>query len=170
MSLVLRPRRVAQGLIAGYAALCLGTIWWVVRSDADLSYLDARDPGAWIVYPLHYQARGRPAVELRTTFVREFELVGTPTRATLAWRAFRGATVYVNGVVSDARPAEDDWRHPRRLDVAAQLRAGRNVLRVVVANNRGPPALALRLELADHRGGRRLLALTLHCLGHVHHN
>jgi len=79
------------------------------------------------------------AVETRRNhFVRRFSLDEPPEEARLRVRAFRSAVVFLNG-----RRIDSD------LDVAAFLHRGLNDLEVVVANDRGPPALLVYSEDLD---------------------
>jgi hypothetical protein len=85
----------------------------------------------------------------RVVFSRRFSLGQMPDEARLRVRAFRTATLRVNGRRIDADPDE--------VDLTPFLHAGQNELAVEVENDRGPPALlayARDLEVSTPGGWR----------------
>jgi tetratricopeptide (TPR) repeat protein len=139
-------RRLTLALVLGGAVVVLvGLSWFALRGPSS-RYLPPDDAAEWVVYPaslqpftfvLHY--------EQHAVFRRTFELAEAPAHATLRVRAFQNCSVQLNGQPIDL-PAAEHWNRVREGDVTAQLRAGVNDLRVVVANDVGPAVLWLRLE------------------------
>ncbi|RMI38703.1 glycoside hydrolase family 78 protein [Streptomyces triticirhizae] len=72
-----------------------------------------------------------------------------------------GFTAWVNGVPVGTRPIvadQDSWRDPARIDVTAELRAGRNALAVEAGNaTTGPAGLLAVLEVTTGAGTSRRL-------------
>ena len=145
------PPVITQGrltlalLLGGTAVALVGLGWFAWRSPS--SRLLAPDGAAeWILYPTSPQAATFAfRYEQHSAFRRAFELAEAPARARLRVCAFRGCSVELNGRSIDL-PASERWNEVRTCDVAAQLRAGANEIRAVVANDVGPPALWLSLE------------------------
>ena len=90
-----------------------------------------------------------PPGEIETLFRRSFTLEGIPAAATLRLRAFRRATVALNGRTVALRHEDPSWKAERSVDVARYLVAGENELSVRVSNAEGPPALWLTLRAED---------------------
>ena len=109
-----------------------------------------RDGASWIVYPMPPRGLIRPAVELTTRFTRSFDLPRGAPGGSVELRAFRDATVTVNGSPVRLAPAAD-WKDPRRAELEGVLRAGRNQITVACSNDSGPPALLLLLEAGETR-------------------
>lgn len=90
-----------------------------------------------------------------------FDLDGEASAAELVLTADDGFTAWVNGVPVGSRPAvpgQDAWRDPARIDVTAELRAGRNALAVEAVNgSEGPAGLLAVLEVTTAAGTVRLV-------------
>ncbi|QKK10040.1 MAG: hypothetical protein HND58_19050 [Planctomycetota bacterium] len=81
--------------------------------------------------------------------LRGFAVEGDVARAPLVATCDNHMVVYVNGV-EVAR--SDEWQSPVRVDVAAHLVPGRNVVAVACRNDGGPAGLALRLDIVGEDG------------------
>jgi tetratricopeptide (TPR) repeat protein len=143
-------RRKGFRVFLAFAMLAGAAGAWVagraVLRDPDVAILLPRPGAEWIRYPHGARAGTRPAVELATLFSGSIELSGAPREASLEWVAFRSAEVRINGrevVLPDDR---ESWKRKVSVEVADYLRAGANRVEVAVVNDRGPPALWLRLE------------------------
>ncbi|MBW2695168.1 MAG: hypothetical protein JRE70_01760 [Deltaproteobacteria bacterium] len=80
------------------------------------------------------------------TFVKRFDAAGDEAGAYLYGHALRRARIDLNGRTLLASDGQTGWREGFRVELADGLRAGRNELRVAVANASGPSLLQLRLE------------------------
>ena len=134
---------------AGLALVALLGIGVRCRYDAALPFLPNGAGAAWIVYPVPPQTWSRGDVPISCTFRRAFELSDVPAAGMLEFRSFRSASVVLNGMTLPAA-------RTARFDVTSKLRPGRNELVVTVTNDKGPPALWLRLE----SGGLKLASRT----------
>jgi len=143
-----------QSRLVGLSALAVAAIvfggfgWlaWQARSNPEVPYLPAWRGAEWILYPRPQWLTPHYAVPIDGSFVRAVDLSDVPTHAALTWRAFRQADVWVNGQAVAPDEPGGSWKSARRADAADHLRVGRNVIRVRVTNDDGPPALWLRLE------------------------
>jgi tetratricopeptide (TPR) repeat protein len=126
----------------------LGVVFlWSITRRSGGHYLAAEAPAVWIAYPGTFDPGMRPTVDHTTEFRRSFRVDGAPERAMLRIRAFRRATVSLNGeIVARRDTADADWTQPLEVDVGQRLRIGENELNVRVANDLGPPALWLALD------------------------
>jgi len=134
------------------AALLLLTAWFVGRAcyfRPDVSFLAERSPARWILYPSPALTTTRAGVPLDTVFRRSFSLRSVPAAAPLGVRAFRTATMRLNGKPIPVPFAAGRWKEESRCDVAGFLRAGRNDLSVTVSNESGPPALWLAVSCPE---------------------
>ncbi len=76
-------------------------------------------------------------------FRKAFDLAAKPAKASLAASCDNALEVWINGRrVGDSR----DWQQPLRVDVAAHLVAGRNVVAVRAENEGGAAGLVLKLD------------------------
>ncbi len=128
---------VAAGAVAARAAIRLAALPWL-----------GGGPGEWIVYPSVPTTSVRIGAELYTAFRRELDLAAPPASAAVDVRCFRRCQVAINGrpgleVGGPGDPSP--WLVTRTAEVAPLLRAGRNEIVAVVANDSGPPALSLAL-------------------------
>jgi Flp pilus assembly protein TadD len=139
-----RLRPVALPVLAACALVALA--WHVSRSDS-MAFLSARSPPEWIVYPRPGDTWPHLIVELDAEFSRSFQLASVPPAVPLRLRAFRAASVRVNGVPLVLAEDGEGWKGERRADAAQLLRAGDNEIVVTVSNDLGPPALWLALQL-----------------------
>src|SRR6516165_10379447 len=83
----------------GMAAWC----WWLCACSPDVAYLGRHAPAEWIVYPKPPSGQvqgwtdGRSAPELKAVFRKALTLPRAPSSATLKVRAFRQASLWING-------------------------------------------------------------------------
>jgi Tfp pilus assembly protein PilF len=109
-------------------------------------FLPSNGAAQWIHYPVPPRiAIVTDRSAQRAVFLRSFELAVVPAQARLTLRAFKDCAIELNGHAL-ALPSVEDWKQVRTCEVAAQLRAGSNAIRAVVANDIGPPLLWLVLE------------------------
>jgi tetratricopeptide (TPR) repeat protein len=122
-------------------------LWWTLARDPESAFLTERGSARWIVHAMPPRIEPRPAVPLDATFEREFALAAVAADAALALRASGRFELAINGRDVPLPPRDPRrWKRPREIDVADWLRAGRNRISVTVRNDRGPPALWLRLR------------------------
>jgi Flp pilus assembly protein TadD len=142
----MRLRRDRRVLLGALAALLLFMGAALVRSrlraDA-IAWLDRGGPAHWILYPLEPRTSARAAMDLDATFRRRFDLASVPAEATLQVRAFRGASVALNGAAVWSSDGVG-WKRSAEVRITG-LREGENVLEAVVTNRGAPPALELAL-------------------------
>jgi Flp pilus assembly protein TadD len=139
-------RRLTLALVHGGAAAVLAALGWFALRSPSGRFLPPGGAAEWVLYPNSPQASVLAIpYEEHTVFRRAFELAEAPARARLRVCAFHGCSVELNGRPIDL-PESGRWNEARECDVAAQLRAGTNDVRAVVANDVGPPALWLSLE------------------------
>jgi tetratricopeptide (TPR) repeat protein len=131
------------------AAILLGGawVWHLCRHDGGIPFLPADSAAEWIIYPRPQDTARHSAVPFWATFHRSFNLAAVPATATLSARAFREGEVRINGrrVAEAGLQQAQDWKRRHTSEVAKLLRAGTNVISVVVTNAQGPPALWLWL-------------------------
>ncbi len=139
-------RRLTLAMLVGIAVVALAWLGWFAWRSPHSRFLPPHGAAAWIHYPVPPQiAIVADRYERRTVFRRSFELEAAPASARLRVRAFKGCSINLNGHPIDL-PAAEQWNQFRTADVAAQLQAGTNDIRAVVANDDGPPVLWLSLE------------------------
>lgn len=143
-------KRWAIAGLGGVASLA-ATFWLMLGAwhDPAWSFLGAAEPAQWILYPQATATRIRPVLDLDTVFRTRFELSSVPERAELRLRAFRRASLSLNGRPIAAYEDPRSWKEEREIDIAAGLRRGDNELVVTVWNDRGPPALWLTLAAGE---------------------
>ncbi|MEJ0089808.1 MAG: glycosyltransferase family 39 protein [Limisphaerales bacterium] len=84
---------------------------------------------------------------VKAVFVYSFTLDKLPANATLAVRAFKTATVFINGQhIAGLKCDGKNWKTPATASIAGELQAGTNTITVCVTNQTGPPTLWLRLQ------------------------
>jgi hypothetical protein len=136
-------RWIAAASILVVAAMLVGKALW----SPAVAFLSGRGPAEWILYPTPSETGAHARIELVTVFRRSFALEGPPAHASLRLRAFRRFEIALNGQTVAASIPGRSWKQESETEVATWLRAGTNQLEVRVANEDGPPALWLVLEL-----------------------
>jgi tetratricopeptide (TPR) repeat protein len=146
MPFVAAPRHLTLAVLAGAAVVALAGLGWFALRSPHSRFLPPDGAAEWVLYPVPPQVVINADRDgQRAAFRRRFELEEAPARAQLQVRAFTACTVRLNGRPIDL-PGDEHWNRLRTADVAGHLRAGTNVLDVVVTNDVGPPALWLSLE------------------------
>lgn len=131
-------------------ALGLCILIWKTQFSSSTAYLPRRGHAEWILYPAPTRLGPRRALPFVTRFYRAFQVNAVPASASLHVRALRSAQVWLNGQnISEAVVTPAMWKQGTRMDVAARLRRGENVLIVEVENSTGPPVLWLDLALDE---------------------
>jgi len=129
------------------AVTALATLGCGLARTLGIPWLSDGDGAAWIVYPGPADTRAHPAIEVEGIFRRSFELPEQPRSARLRVRAFRTASITLNGRELALPSLEAVWPEEGRAEVGPFLRPGANDLSIVVTNRFGPPALWIVLEL-----------------------
>jgi tetratricopeptide (TPR) repeat protein len=131
--------------------LCLGAIivgvpslWWLCHRDNAIPFLPATSSVDWILYPKSASALGHFNTPLSTEFKRSWQVERLPSNATLSVKAFKSASIQINGQVLPFLP-DHDWKKGIAVDITKLLKSGENQISVVVSNATGPPALWLRI-------------------------
>jgi 4-amino-4-deoxy-L-arabinose transferase-like glycosyltransferase len=130
-------------LVAGAA------FWWLADRSDSIAFLPSKKGAEWIVYPSPAESDRQRTVPLTTTFRTTLRLGEKPSKAELRFRAFKTAGLMINGHPASFHGADSDWKTARIAEVGDLLVTGTNKLAIEVTNSLGPPALWLRLELAD---------------------
>lgn len=144
------PRnKVAWSMIAFVVAILAmagGILLHSTRFSPDVSYLPADGRAAWILYPHHRGPMANSRFPMRTEFRKKFAVSHSSGPVTLALRAMRSATVWINGRAIP-RGSDDvpNWKHFEQWDVGELLQPGENEITVTVMNSEGPPALWLAI-------------------------
>jgi len=127
-----------------------GAVWWLCeRSDA-IAFLPAHAGAEWITDSAPPQNLARRVFPLRAVFSRSFTIAAPSPSATLTVRAFRNASVTINGqAVDNLTLSGKNWKSPTISSIAGLLHAGTNNITVSVTNQWGPPALWLRLQVGN---------------------
>src|SRR5579885_89093 len=134
--LVYQPRRAAISCWALSARLILASLGGLALSAANPDLLSKPWPAHWIAVP------GAPRTDYGVYhFRRSFTLPAKPSTFLVHASADNRYQLFVNGVRVSCGPARGDLYHWRyeTIDIAPQLRPGRNVLAAVVWNF-GPEA------------------------------
>jgi Flp pilus assembly protein TadD/4-amino-4-deoxy-L-arabinose transferase-like glycosyltransferase len=133
------------------AALCAGALWWwrACCVDNSIPFLPAAGSAHWIVYPAPPNTTPHHVVPFTADFRTAWLMDSVPANTSLSLRAFRQASVRINGhdlheLAADGR----DWKKTQRFTIANYLRAGTNEITVAVTNSFGPPALWLEIDAA----------------------
>ena len=131
-----------------FALLCAGLLGAGMLSmrgilrDPSVYLLIASDDSEWIVYPEPRSMLRRREGERRARFRVSFELDVVPAQAWLDFQMFRTGTVNLDGrTLTPSEPPIEDWKRPRRIDLAGGLRPGTHTLGFEVANWNGHPAV-----------------------------
>jgi tetratricopeptide (TPR) repeat protein len=140
---VLKPWHRAIWVTA-FAVLAMSVLTWIAWTDPAINFLTPDRRAEWIVFPAAVDARAHWFASLDATFRREFTLTDRPAAAPLRVRAMRRAEVKINGTPIRFQPSSN-WKEMMSIDVAGQLRAGKNMIEARVFNHNGPPALWLTL-------------------------
>jgi tetratricopeptide (TPR) repeat protein len=130
--------------VTAFALLAMSVLAWIAWTDSAINFLTPDRRAEWIVFPTAVGARAHWFASLDATFRREFTLTDRPATAPLRVRAMRRAEVKINGTRIHFQPSSN-WKEMMSIDVAGQLRAGKNVIEARVFNHNGPPALWLTL-------------------------
>ncbi len=153
MPLFTTPKRRCFALALGLV-LATAWVWWRCARNPDVFFLSQQRGAEWIVYPLPPDGNLHRAANWNCTFQRTFHLDTLPANAAISWRAFRNATLSLNGQpVALTGSTNENWKLTRNIEITQWLRSGTNELVVTVANALGPPALWLRLEAGALRIG-----------------
>ena len=140
------PSRAALASVAAAMLVATAALGWMSVRSPRISFLAARSPASWIVYPAPVSTTTHEGGGFDTVFRRAFDLASPPAAAPLRIRALRRFEVEVNDRHAASASNPSRWRDEQKLDVAPLLRAGANELAVRVYNGNGPPALWLSLE------------------------
>ncbi len=135
-------RRAVPGF-AMAACLGLGVVGCSAAGGDGLPFLADGGGAIWIIYPAPNDTRLHPAIEMDAVFRKTFLIAAQPATAPVRLRAFRTASIELNGKPIAVPAAGDAWTTERRIDLGPFLRAGANEIRVTVVNPMGPPALWL---------------------------
>ena len=139
-------RVIVTALIIALFSVASG-FWLLCTFSEGIDFLPAHQGAEWIVYPQPPETASHPVVPIAAVFRDAFTLKTPPAKAVLIVRAFKNATIAVNGqTVRDLQGADKNWKSPSTASVSGLLRAGTNNITVCVTNNTGPPALWLRLQ------------------------
>jgi hypothetical protein len=140
---------IAALFVIGIAAFC----WLCSRGDS-VPFLPARAGAEWIIYPGPPDGNSHPQAPLWSVFRKSVTVGSVPASAFLSIRAFRRGFVIINGVpIKELSLTGDHWKSPHNCQVAKFLKAGENQISVTVKNERGPPALWLKLNLGGSSFG-----------------
>lgn len=138
------------------AALLLATLLLAVRlaGDPQAAFLRSRGDAEWIRLPTPPDPHHHPTRSRVTRFRTQLALGAPPSEALLEVLALRRFELRVNGTrMGGSDEGDTPWVHSRTFDVAPNLRAGSNVLRVDVGNAKGPPAVRVHAtSLGVHSG------------------
>jgi tetratricopeptide (TPR) repeat protein len=118
--------------------------WWLCHRDNALPFLPAARSVDWILYPKSASALGHFNTPLSTEFKRSWQVVRLPSNATLSVKAFKSASIRINGQVLPFLP-DRDWKKGIAVDITKLLKLGENQISAVVSNAAGPPALSLQI-------------------------
>ena len=127
-------------------------LWWACERNPAVNFLPPHGAAEWIAYPKPPRAdiEGKSHVsippEIVTVFRRTFHLDQAPPSASLGFSAFRSCTIVVNGQRVVLASDVESWKVVRKVDVAALLRAGENLVEVIVSNRDAWPTLWLTLK------------------------
>jgi hypothetical protein len=141
-----RWKRARLLLLLAPVAVIAWTCWKGLHDPA----IPLLPPGGaeWIVYPSPPEGDIYPGRAISADFARSFVLTVPPSRAEISWRGFREAHLSINGKTVTPLPSDaNNWKKVRRCDALPYLRAGTNNVTATVANDNGPPALSLRLDI-----------------------
>jgi Tfp pilus assembly protein PilF len=141
-----KPSRLAPFLII-IGALAAVAGLWSASGRSKVGFLPEMAPADWIIYPVIPDVPNHPVLDLPTKFEDSFVLDAVPKKALLRIAGFHRYMMAVNGT-SLSRPLRtgSNWKQPDEFDVAGLLRPGTNLIRVIVFNNNGPPALWFSLD------------------------
>jgi len=142
----------ARGWLVPALVTATAALGWLAASRLprpDGALLVPESGAQWIRLDEPFSLFHHPVATRSTEFARRLVLATVPRPARLTVRGFRTAALFVNGrrVASAAGV----------YDLAAVLRPGANRLRVVVENDRGPPAALVHsddLDLSTPQGWR----------------
>jgi tetratricopeptide (TPR) repeat protein len=139
-------RYVRLLIILAALAVLAGWYWQATRHDPQYNFLPGNANTPWRIYPAPPDTEMHTAVPLAASFRGEFVAPASNAGFTLKFRAFREASITLNGVtVTNWTPAKN-WKTECAVDLSGQLRPGTNILNIVVTNASGPPALSACLE------------------------
>ena len=143
--------RLQWAAAAALLALPVGLLLWQLFFSQSGAFLFGdTERAAWITYPHEPSPLVvvvDPTDAKPLTFRRDFTLAQSPDAATLHVRALREVELFVNAVrIPPADHAPQGFRSASRVDIAAQLRAGRNEIRADVRNPTGPRLLMLWID------------------------
>lgn len=138
----MNPPRIRLALLVATITCVLGGIWWVANFSHRFSFLPARAPAQWILYPTPPETEMHNAFPAWTVFRRKFVITNGPGPRTLELRAFTDFQISINGqTAANSSPLRSSWKASEQFDVAPLLKPGTNSISVIVTNRAGPPAL-----------------------------
>ena len=124
-----------------------GGFWWLCTRNNGIAFLPTRPGAEWIVYPKPPDAKAQHAVPIKAVFRYSFVQSAPPARATLTVRAFKSASVTINGQSVPGLTLDGtNWKSASVANVTKLLEVETNEIIVCVTNAIGPPALWLRLQ------------------------
>lgn len=125
----------------------VGPLWWATSSPA-VPLLTPRGAARWIVPPLQPVYRPRVAVAMPTQFRKDLVIHDAVIDARIQVRAMRQFRLTVNGQPLGRSDDAQTWKRTFQFDASSHLKIGDNRIVVQVANDRGPSALWLTVDVA----------------------
>jgi 4-amino-4-deoxy-L-arabinose transferase-like glycosyltransferase len=145
-----QPRNQIFAIVAILSLAFLATaggFWWLCTRSNENAFLSTRPGAEWIFYPKPPEAMLQHAIPIKAVFRYSFVQSAPPARATLTVRAFKSASVTINGqFVFGLTLDSANWKSASVANVTKLLDVETNEIIVCVTNAIGPPALWLRLQ------------------------
>ena len=139
-------RMILAVIMVAFLAVLAG-VWWSCARRDSTAFLPGHSGADWIVDARLPDGKAQPVAPVRTIFKRSFVLDTLHGDSIITVRAFRSASVTLNGRPIDGLDLDGKgWKHGATASVGGMLVAGTNEIVVCVTNVSGPPALWLRLE------------------------
>ena len=123
-----------------------GWFGWASRYNPDYSFLPGNAAAPWRIYPAPPDTEMHNAVPLTAIYRGEFAATEANASLLLKLRAFRNASIELNGLFVTNWTRANNWKQEVAIDLAGRWRLGTNVLSITVTNDSGPPALCAYLE------------------------
>ena len=101
MAPTMEPTRFQRRTIFAVLALVLlagsGALWWLCAGSDSIAFLSWHPGASWIADVKLEEGSARPIAPQRTIFRRSFCLTNLPENASISIRAFKSASVMLNG-------------------------------------------------------------------------